>query len=208
MHGGDPKPAAITAERSRWPRAEPGHQDRSSRGTGLLARTSRPSLTRSVQEATAPAGRAGPGDLNLSALPAGPCRELEGPWLPEPASGGTSSDAPGRASRPRALRALCWQRHCDCNLRHNGPHEQLASTAGCFWLVVRGSRESACPKHAASPPWRLAPCVLQSPTPTGSAYCRAPGRALLQSVTQRRPGLCRSDSQYSCHSLTNLNKVA
>ena len=42
MHGGDPKPIAIAAARSRWLRAEPGHQDHSSRGTGLLARTYRP----------------------------------------------------------------------------------------------------------------------------------------------------------------------
>jgi hypothetical protein len=155
MHGGDPNPAAIAAARSRWPRlnlakiAPPG-------AFGLPAEPD----SGVCRRATAPAGRAG---LILGALPVGPCRE--GPGLREPARVGTSSDTPGQASRPRALRALCLQRHRACNLTHNGPGGPVFTSS---WRIPRISPPRST-LRADAHRW----------------YWGEPSRALLQ----RRPGL-------------------
>ncbi len=90
------------------------------------------------------------------------------------------TDTPGRASRPRALPSFV---HFGCNVTVlRLATSRTTGQAGLCLLAAGGSQEPARPKHAAQPP-----CVLQSPTPIGSAYrdCGAPGRALLQ----RRPSI-------------------
>jgi hypothetical protein len=130
-------------------------------GSGQSPQRARPSLTPSVQTGNRP-GRPGRFDLGCPAS-----RALQGRTRATRAcQGGHLQRHTGQASRPRALRALCLQRHRACNLTHNGPGGPVFTSS---WRIPR-----------ISPPG--ARCEA---TPIGSAYCGAPSRALLQ----RRPGL-------------------